>query len=398
MNFWRSAEGMLEMEVTSADCESAFAAFGAADIELFNLKRYSELTVSFQIKRENRALLEEICKKRGENIRARKKLGIYWFVRKGLKRPVLLFGGAALLALVCWLPTRVLFVSVEGNLHLPERKILAAAEECGIRFGSSRRAVRSEKMKNALLAAVPELQWAGVNTNGCRAVISVREKCSGEQEKPAKTAASVTAVRDGYVLYCNAVKGNLQVGPGDTVREGQVLISAYTDCGFCIRAERAEGEILAQTNREIRAVAPLQRVRKGNIQEEKRKISLLIRKKRFFLWKDSGIREGSCDRMYEEYYITLPGGFQLPFALCVERYIFRDSIQSQIPEEEAGAELERFAEKYLSRQMVGGSIVRKKQTVANENGLLTLTGNYVCVEMIGKVRQEQIGDTNGQND
>lgn len=37
-------------------------------------------------------------------------------------------------------------------------------------------------MKNALLSAIPELQWAGVNTYGCRAVISVRERTLPERK------------------------------------------------------------------------------------------------------------------------------------------------------------------------------------------------------------------------
>ena len=36
--------------------------------------------------------------------------------------------------------------------------------------------IRSEKVKNSLLQRIPQLQWAGINTDGCVAVISVREK------------------------------------------------------------------------------------------------------------------------------------------------------------------------------------------------------------------------------
>ena len=91
-----------------------------------------------------------------------------------LFRPVLLAGLGILFLLAMYLPSRVLFIRVEGNMQIPDRQILAAAEECGIRFGASRREVRSEKVKNALLSSVPQLQWAGVNTAGCVATISVR--------------------------------------------------------------------------------------------------------------------------------------------------------------------------------------------------------------------------------
>ena len=83
----------------------------------------------------------------------------------------MVIGLCLLLLLVCILPTRVLFMRVEGNESIPENLILEAAEDCGIRFGASRSAVRSEKVKNGILSRISELQWVGVNTKGCIAVI-----------------------------------------------------------------------------------------------------------------------------------------------------------------------------------------------------------------------------------
>ena len=264
-------------------------------------------------------------------------------------------------------------------------------------IGASRREVRSEKVKNALLSAVPELQWAGVNTSGCTATISVREKRASEHQEKQGSVSSILAARDGYVLSCTATAGNLLVRPGDSVRKGQVLISAYTDCGLCIRAERAEGEIVGQTSRSIEVVMPSRFVKKGNQKQVKRRISLLVRKKRIFLWKDSGIWEGSCGRMYEEYYITLPGGFQLPIALSLETYQFCETDVDCLSEENGSAELKEFAQTYLLQHMAAGKVLSGAQTVIREDGLDRLMGQYDCVEMIGIARQEEIGDRNGKD-
>lgn len=396
MSVWDALGGMLEAELTSAEPEAAIAAFSSAGIELRNLQKSSELTYGFSVRRADRKKLEALCEHRGAYIRFRIRPGLYWVFRCALKRPVLLFGCVALLLITYWLPSRVLFVRVEGNVQVPERQILAAAEECGIAFGSSAREVRSEKMKNALLSAIPQLQWAGVNTSGCHAVISVREKRDTDPEEQPEIPATITAVRDGYVLQATAEKGALLVRPGDTVKTGQVLISAYTDCGFCVRAEHAEGEILAQTQRELEAVMQSEGLRKPEKMEVRRKYSLLLRKKRIFLWEDSGICGDSCGRMYEEYYITLPGGFRLPAAVCVEHIFFGDTTLQEWPDTET--ELDKAADNWITRQMVGGKILRADQTVIPENGVYRLRGTYSCMEMIGRLRQEQIGDTNGKND
>ena len=101
--------------------------------------------------------------------------------------------------------------------------------------------------------------------------------------------------------------------------------------------------------------------------------------------------------MYEEYYITLPGGFQLPFAFCVESYEVCERNRMELSQEEADYALKAFARSYLNRQMVAGKLLNGVQTVEREKTRYRLKGVYTCTEMIGIVRREQIGDTNGKN-
>ncbi len=396
MELWKSMAGMMEVELTSAEPEMALQAVNHHGIEIFYMRQVSELTCCFRIRRRDYQKLASLSQKRGETLRILRKMGIFWLGKRLLARPVFLVGIIFFLLVVMYLPTRVLFVRVEGNKTIPARRILASAEECGICFGASRREVRSEKAKNALLSAVPELQWAGVNTSGCVATVSVRERTIAEPAEEEKQVTSIVADRDGYILSSTVTKGNPLVQIGQTVKAGQILVSGYTNCGICIQATASEGEIIAQTNRSLDAVMVSECVRRGEIQSVKKKYSLIIRKKRINLWKDSGISDTSCGRMYEEYYITLPGGFRLPIALCVETCTSYENRTVEIPQEEAEGALREFAGNYLLQQMVAGEIRNRTETVSPEDGMYRLIGNYVCVEMIGRVRQEQIGDTNGK--
>ncbi len=395
MDIWGYVIGTVEAEITTADAEGVFAALNQRNVELKSLRQISDLTYRVCVSRGQFPLVAALCEKRGEVLRVTGKHGLYWKVKKASERPILASGILLLLILVLWLPTRVLFVQVEGNAAVPRAQILDAAEDCGIVFGASREKVRSEKVKNSLLSAVPQLQWAGVNTSGCTATITVREKSEAEQGRADSLPASIVADRDGYILAATARKGNLLVYPGQTVLEGQVLVSAYTDCGFSIRAEYAEGEVLAQTKRVLEAVMPLQTLQKQETGEIKRRWSLLIRKKRIFLWKDSGIWNTTCGRMYKEYNILLPGGFVLPVSLCVEEYPVYEPVLLERTAEEAEAALKPFLEGYLHEHMVGKILSRHYGL--EEEAVYRLTGDYRCEEMIGKHRQEQIGDTNGKD-
>ena len=387
--------GLVLLEVTSASFDETVREINLLEIPLIRMKRKDQLTGSFWIRRKDVKTCVEICEKREAKVRILEKRGGYWIWMAFLHRPVLVLMSIIIMLTALFLPSRILFVKVEGNVQIPERRILADAEECGIGFGALRRDVRSEKVKNALLASIPELQWVGVNTAGCVATICVRERNPDVQREEYKGAASMIAERDGYILSVSATKGNLMVKPGQTVTAGQLLISGYTDCGIVLRAEYAEGEIYAQTKRELLAAAPIPRPRYLSDSKTLKKISLVIGKKRIFLWKDSGISPVGCGRMYEEYYATLPGGFRLPICLCVDR--FTDYAEG-IPTEPGAVDcafLKKNARNYLTHHMTAGEILQAQEKIMEESGCLVLKGTYVCREMIGRMRLAQIGEIHG---
>ena len=392
MDFWRSITGMLTVEITSADLRGMLQSIMDRDIPVYQIQWINDLTLRCSIHRRDYRRLRVLTEKKGEHVRICGRAGSFWNIAALRKRPVLVIGIMLMLILVLYLPTRVLFVSVEGNNTVPSNRILSAAEESGICFWASRREVRSEKMKNALLSAVPELQWAGVNTRGCAAVISVRERTETETENPDREVCSIVAVRDGIVESCTALEGNLLCYVGQAVKEGEILISGYTDCGISIRATRADGEIFAQTMREMDVIALSQCLLRQEITAVKHKYSLLIGKKRINLWKDSGIWDASCGRMYEEYYITLPGGFRLPVALAVETYTFHDLAQRDAEDANVRASMTEYARNYLNEQMVAGRIRNCTEDFCAEDGIFRLKGTYLCSEMIGRVQREKIGE------
>ena len=101
--------------------------------------------------------------------------------------------------------------------------------------------------------------------------------------------------------------------------------------------------------------------------------------------------------MYEEYYITLPGGFALPLAVCVDTYRNYEIIPAVTSPEDGEAALDSFVRDYLQRQMVAGQILLKKLRFSELDGLYRLEGECLCREMIGRQRREQIGELHGKN-
>lgn len=301
-----------------------------------------------------------------------------------------------LMALSLLLQTRIFFVEVEGNTHLEDAQILEAAADCGIRFGATRRDIRSEEVKNRLLEQMPQLRWIGVNTYGCRAVISVRERNIREEISDAGGISSIAASCDGIITSCTVTQGTPMVSAGQAVRAGQILISGFTDCGITIRATRAQGDVFALTQRKISLSTPKISSQRQLTGEKTTRFSLTLGKKRINFYKGSGISPGSCVKMYARYVLTLPGGFQLPVALTKETVL---SGQLEETSREISEDFfQTFADDYLQSQMVAGKILHADGELQSLPDRYAFTCTYSCEEMIGARRQEKIGDFNGKTD
>ena len=383
MELFRSMSGQVVVEVVSANVPGVLTAVWNLEIPIYDISHCGDLTVRFLIDRRNYKKLKERLRKRGDTFRLVRHSGVFWSMKRLIKRPVLVIGLSALLLLSAFLPTRVLFMKVEGNVEIPEKLILEQAEICGIQFGADRRSVRSERIKNALLESVPQLQWVGVNTYGCVAVIRVRERSQPQQPQEDLRVSSIVAGRDGVIQSVNVNRGTVLCTKGQAVEKGQILISGYTDCGFSIKAEQAEGEVLAQTNRELTVVTPQKSLSRAAETGEVRKISLILGKIRINFYKDSGILDTTCVKMYSESYMTLPGGFRLPIAVGVVQCAAYRCEAVETPDMEQT--LTSFTQRYLPSQMVAGQILHRQESIDG----CRLEGQYACLEMIGQVRYEE---------
>lgn len=390
MDLWHSLNGMVTIQITSADPAGVLSALYGRGIPMEDVRFVDELTLHFQVERQHRKAVIAFVEKRGDQWKILSHKGLFWQFHSLIKRPVLVSGLLVFLLLTVFLPTRIYFFRVEGNSAVPEKYILELASQCGIHFGAERREVRSEKVKNALLSAIPELEWVGINTAGCVVTISVRERQNGEDVQTPQGVSSIVAIRDGVVQELTVTGGSAACKPGQAVRAGQVLISGYTDCGLSIRAERAKGEIYATTSRRLALLMLETDSQRGQSISKEQKYALIIGKKRINFYQDSGNLDASCVKMYEENYVTLPGGFQLPIAIVTETWIEYESTAPTATIEEGSLTLSKLAQDYLCGQMVAGTISSRDESFSQQDGVLLLDGEYGCLEMIGRERNEEI--------
>ena len=143
MDLYRSMSGIVSVKLVSADIPGCLRVMQQQEIVVWDVKPLSILTITFQIRFWDYRKLRQLMKRRGASMEMIGSLGMFWKILPILHRPILVLGISVILLLSLYLPSRVLFIRVEGNTTIPTQWILEQAQECGIRAGCHTRSVRS---------------------------------------------------------------------------------------------------------------------------------------------------------------------------------------------------------------------------------------------------------------
>ena len=132
MDLYQSLGGALQIQITCADPAAVMTQLEEAGIVLSNIRLRDELELLAQISRHQERALRKLCDSKGYSISVVGHSGIYWHIRRFFHRPVLMIGVLLILLLGMYVPSRVFFIRVEGNIAIPGRLIIETAADCGI--------------------------------------------------------------------------------------------------------------------------------------------------------------------------------------------------------------------------------------------------------------------------
>lgn len=383
--------GKMRICVICADLNYLLKRLTDHGVRMEQIEMVDEISVRITVSQRDFKKIKYIIDECGAGFQIKGRKGIYWHLCSVVKRPILIVGLLGLIFLSMYLPSRILFVEVVGNSTLPEKLILEKADYCGIHWGASRVNVRSEKVKNALLNELPDLQWAGVNTKGCVAVISVKEKARSEETEHFSTGVcSIVAAQDGIILDFVVFGGNLLCSIGQAVKAGQTLVSGYTDCGICIRAEEADAEIYALTTRKVQVCTPVGMQKRGEVVRVEQRQYLQVGKKVINFYNNSRIYDTTCVKIENKEHISLPGDFSIPVYRITQTYYYYQMSDKLDEEDVECAWLSDYAKSYVLSQMIAGEILESVDSGMCLEDVYIWNGEYDCKEMIGVKKQEEI--------
>lgn len=391
-------QGYLVLEISGAAPGWALNRLTKERVGFWDIHWIDDFTVQICVRRQDLARAEKaigaaMCE--GRCVRA---IGLRQSVGGILRRPVLLLMLLLTAVAITVIPNFILFYSVTGNETVPDQVILRELESLGIGFGIYGPNIKPQWIKDHMLNTLPQLQWITVTQNGCRAEVVVRERPVSPEPENRKGFANVIATQSGIITEQSVLAGQALHKVGDTVQEGELLVSGIVDLERVYAIENAQAEIYAKTWRTQQTLIPLDYQEKHYSDASWKCIWLLLGEKRIKIFGNSGISTVSCDKMIETKKLSLPGGLEFPAALVIETFTPYETTTAGLTESTAQMLLSSYVEQTAQKQMIAGEILHRTYDLTAENGCYSLSSILECHEMIAMsvksdwIKEEVVND------
>lgn len=400
-------QGHVGVEATGVFPERFLNLCAQEGVGFWDLELPDEHTIRFRISAREVRKIKPLAQKSMCELTVRNRMGVPYFLSRFRHRYALLIGLAISLCVVGVLSRFILTVDVQGNERVPTGVILEELKRLGVRPGAYGPKIDENHVCNAALINLKELSWLSVNLHGTRAQVLVRERAPKPDVVDEHQPAHVVADGSGIILHQEVIAGQAMFQEGDTVVEGEVLISgvidlpepAYSQIDLGTLTVRAAGKVQARTWRTLSAAIPLEACVKEYTGEERSVWSVTIFGHRVQILKNGGISCDKYDKIKTDYTLTLPGGQEMPFMLTkqtVRGYTLHPmGINAQAGEEMLRQHLAERLDRLMERG--NGEIVHEEFSLAHQDGLLVVTMSAECMEQIGKTVpfEGAVGHTKG---
>lgn len=389
VNFFR---GSLRYQVTGLFPERFLNLCAQEALPFWQLEWQDSHSLSLTVPRRWRKKVCQLAEQVNCQATASQPAGVPFALSKVKRRYGFLLGMTLSVLTVCILSQFILTIEVTGNETVPTAVILAELSRHGVQVGSFGPDIEERVASQESLLNLPELSWMAVNLHGTRAEVIVREKVAKPDIVDRSTPTHVVADATGIITSIQQMEGQAMFEVGDTVIEGEILLSgvidveeplyAETDLGY--RIVHAEGNVYARTWRILSAEIPLTTEVKTYTGEQYSSWAVTFFNDYREFYKNSGISTEKYDKIKTSYSLPLPGGGTFPLGLQSETYQAYTTETVTLNQEAAQQLLETQLLDRLEGLLDQGEILHTTIEYAVKDGLLTATLTAECQEQIGR--------------
>lgn len=216
-------------------------------ILIWNLKREKGVKLYLNIGINEFKKISSIAKKTNCKVRILKKRGIPFFLNKYKKRKVFALFLIIILCLI-YISSGYIWnieIVVEDNLEI--ENIEQDLESLGMKRGTLKKNLDTEKIINELRLKRDDIAWVGINLEGTNVIVDIVKADNLPEIVNNSDYCNIIATKHGIITKITAQNGTALVNVGDTVQKGDVLIAGYMEGRYTdIRYVHSLGEVEAR--------------------------------------------------------------------------------------------------------------------------------------------------------
>ena len=264
-------------------------------------------------------------------------------LKKSFRRPGLYIGAVLFAAALILSDSIVWDVRFTANGNENTERIAAVISEGGLVSGAFKSNIDKDHIENLVMLKCPDVSYVKINLSGSIATVVTDERLTFEKpEDDGKT--DLCASEDGYILRYETYAGKTVCEKGQTVKQGDVLISGtYDTFHHGTVTVKAKGRVYALVKRSFLCECDdtvKERIYTGK-QYVKRALTLFS----LHLGGDGDYDPERYEQLTDEKTVSVFNVVDLPLKISTKTYLEYDTVQRKISENEAEKTLMQMYEK-----------------------------------------------------
>lgn len=335
--------------------------------------------------------IRPIAKKSRCKVRLLNKVGLPFIINRYRKRKLFFAGVFIFLALVIFLSSFIWSIEITGNNKIETKTLESELAQLGIRIGTFKFRINTDDAVNRIMLDSDDISWISIVVKGTKVCVEIRERMPVPEIIPDDIPCDVVAKRDGVIKSVIAKGGKEAVVEGETVTEGQVLISGKITFEYKkdeVLLVHAMGTVTARTWYQEEVPVRLKEIEKlqtGRVIKDhslvlfSSKVDLLHKKNRFKNYSAEEVRKK----------LSIGPNLVFPIEWVTQYYYEEEVIETDIDEEVAkNIAAEEAYNKVVECIPDEAEIIKKSvDFIENEKTGLTARVTLECLEDIGVTRK-----------
>lgn len=376
--------GYLKIKISCPFPERLINLVNLRGFSVWGIRILNENTFIMNIALRNFKKLRPLLRKTGARIHILSKKGLPFVFYKYRKRSGLLLGGIGFLVIVFLMSGFVWSIEISGNNNISDEQILLALNQSGFYEGAFKSNLNLRSVRQKVRVLIPEISFIELNLQGSKAYVKITESKKTPEIINKSAPQNLVAARAGVIEKIEVTAGEPVVFPGDTVREGQLLVSGIIDseqAGYFLI--HSTGRVFASSQYELKVFYPYKcevYQRTGNFTQKKR---LKIFNFYINLYLRGGIEYPVCDKIVKREEARI-GNYVLPLSLETETCYEKVVTKTETPKERCKELACLLLEETSAYEFANKEVTASEITVVCKEAGCEATGNYIVTENIAK--------------